>query len=192
MIILGSQSPRRREIFKFFGIPHEAVSPNFDEESIPFEGDPETYVCSIAKGKAESLIENDYSAPILTADTIVFKDGRVFGKPKSGKEAFEMMQQLAGGWHSVYSGLTLYHEGKCLSMAEKTDVLFNPLTSEQIQHYHKLTDWKDKAGSYAIQDGGGIVVRRIEGCYYNVMGLPINTMRELLNKIGIDLWEFLS
>ncbi|ADI38522.1 Maf-like protein pc0610 [Waddlia chondrophila 2032/99] len=193
MIILGSQSPRRREIFNLFRIPHKAVTPHFDEASVPFTGDPEEYVCSIAKGKAESLARiSPANLPILTADSIVFKEGKIFGKPANEENAFQMLQELSGSWHTVYTGLALYHQEKYQTMAEATEVLFNPLTSEQIRSYHRLVDWRDKAGAYAIQMGGGIAIRRITGCYYNVMGLPVNTMRNLLNTIGIDLWDYLS
>ena len=192
MIILGTQSPRRHEIFSHFGIPHKTVSPDFDEESVPFKGDPETYVCSIAKGKAESLYKTGIALPILTADTVVFKEGKVFGKPKNEQEAFEMMKELSGSWHTVYTGLALNDKDSCRVMSEATEVLFNPLTEDQIRNYHKFIGWKDKAGAYAIQTGGSIAVQRINGCYYNVMGLPINTMRDLLNTIGIDLWEYLN
>ncbi len=192
MIILGSQSPRRREIINLFSLPHQSVSPNFDEDSIPFEGDPIDYACQIAKGKAESLISDYGSYPILTADTVVYKDGAVYGKPKDEQHAFEMLQTLSGEWHTVISSLALYHDNVCKTTSESTEVLFNPLTEDQIRRYHQSIQWQDKAGAYAIQMGGGIVVRKIKGCYYNTMGLPINTLRELLKTIGIDLWDYLN
>lgn len=192
MIILGSQSPRRREIFKQFGIPHRPVSPSFVEESVPFNGDPSAFACEIALGKAKSLKAKYQDFPILTADTVVFKEGKIFGKPKDAEEAFAMLSELSGSCHQVYTGLALLYQEQCSVQAEMTDVFFNPLTPEQIRSYHQFIEWQDKAGAYAIQMGGGIVIRAIKGCYYNVMGLPINTLNELLHTIGIDLWDYLK
>lgn len=190
MIILGSQSPRRREIFNFFTVPHTAVSPPFDEDSVPFEGDPEKYVCILAEGKADSLHKDYPDATIITADSIVFLNNQVFGKPKSESHAFEMLKSLSGNWHTVYTGVTVYHQGQTYSKSEKTDVEFNPLSDDQIKKYHQTIHWQDKAGAYGIQASGGMIIKQIKGCYWNVMGLPINTLRELLSTIGIDLWDY--
>lgn len=190
MIILGSQSPRRREIFNFFSLPHQAVSPDFDEDSIPFKGDPEQYVCELAEGKAASLSTEYPEATIITADSIVFHRNQVFGKPKNQAHAFDMLKSLSGNWHAVYTGITVYEKGKFASKSEKTDVEFNPLTDDQIRKYHDAIHWQDKAGGYGIQTSGGMIIKQIKGCYWNVMGLPINTLRELLLTIGIDLWDY--
>lgn len=190
MIILGTQSPRRREIFNFFTIPHQAVSPFFDEESIPFEGDPENYVCTLAEAKANSLSKDYPNSTIITADSIVFHDNEVYGKPKNKSHAFEMLNSLSGNWHKVYTGVTIFHQEQNYSKSEKTDVEFNPLSHDQIRKYHQSIHWQDKAGAYGIQDSGGMIIKQIKGCYWNVMGLPINTLRELLSMIGIDLWDY--
>lgn len=184
-LILGSQSPRRKEILSYFSIPFVQASPDFDESSIPFNKDPEEYVCAIAKGKAKALAHAFPEDLILTADTIVYCEGKIYGKPKSRSDAFQGLSELAGRWHTVFTGVTLMQSNKMLHQAEATRVLFNPLTSEEIDRYLERTKWEDKAGGYGYQMEGGIIVRKIEGCYYNVIGLPINTTFSLLKQFGI-------
>lgn len=191
-LILGSQSPRRKEILTYFSLPFEQISSSFDELSIPFDGDPKSYSLKIAEGKANDLAELYPEAAILTADTVVFKDSKVYGKPADNKEARLMLKELAGGWHSVYTGVVLSYQQQFFSGVEETKVLFNPLTDEQINCYLEALHWADKAGGYAIQLAGSLIVKRIEGCYYNVMGLPINVVDALLKKIKISLWDHLK
>lgn len=191
-LILGSQSPRRKEILSYFSLPFEQISPHFDESSIPFRGNPEEYVCLLSDGKAASLHSQYPQAVILTADTIVCRNHKIYQKPKTQEEAFQAFSELVGEWHSVYTGVTLCYNGKIYRQWEETRVLFNFLTPDEIRHYHSKIHWADKAGGYAIQMAGGLIVKRIEGCYYNVMGLPINTVRELLKKIGIELWHYVK
>lgn len=190
-LVLGSQSPRRKEILEFFSIPFTQANPSFDESSLPFNGDPEDYVCSLSKGKSETLVDQYPDSTILTADTIVFREGKVYGKPKDKEEAFQFLSELAGNWHSVYTGVTLQNREKTVSKAEVTRVLFNDLSPEQIHHYLAQINWADKAGSYAIQMSGGIIIRKIDGCYYNVKGLPINIVEDLLKHFDVVLWEHL-
>jgi septum formation protein len=192
VLILGSQSPRRREILSFFSLPFFCTSPVFDEDSVIFSGQPEDYVCALSKGKADSLISSYPHSIILTADTTVCRNGKIYNKPKDEDEAFSALNELAGQWHSVYTGVTLRLGEKEFHQAEETRVLFNSMTPEQIRHYHSKIHWADKAGGYAIQMSGGLIVRKIEGCYYNVLGLPINTVRELLKKVGIELWDYVK
>lgn len=191
-LILGSQSPRRKEILNYFSLPFEQASPLFDEDSIPFEGYPERFVCRLSDGKALALQYLYPESAILTADTIVYRDGKIYPKPDSPEEAFQALSELAGEWHSVFTGVTLSFKGQLYHQYEETSVLFNPLSQSEIRHYHSKIHWADKAGGYAIQMAGGLIVRRIEGCYYNVMGLPINTVRDLLQKIGIELWDYVK
>lgn len=190
-IILGSQSPRRREIMSCFSLPFEQVSPDFDEDSILFNNNPEEYVCLLSKGKANSLASRYPKAIIITADTIVYRAGKIYGKPRDSEEAFNNLSELIGEWHTVYTGITVQYGEQAFYQAEATNVLFNHLTPQQIRHYHSRLEWADKAGGYAIQMPGGLIVRRIEGCYYNVMGLPINTLEVLLKRVGIELWDYL-
>ena len=190
-LILGSQSPRRQEILGYFSLPFKIIPSDFDERSLAFKGAPAAYAKLVAKEKARSLQKLYPDTPILTADTIVFFEGRIFPKPKHANEAVEMLTFLAGKRHEVYTGVCIAWKGKTLVKSERTSVWLNLLTHKEILQYHKNQAHLDKAGAYAIQKSGSIIVKRIKGCYYNVMGLPVNTVRELLQKIGIDLWQYL-
>ncbi len=192
-LILGSQSSRRKEILSFFSLPFTQIPSRFVEENVPFLGDPALFVTEIAKGKALDLAEQYPEALILTADTTVYMKGKVYGKPTTEEEAFVALSELAGQWHSVFTGLVLIgRNGQLFECSEETRVLFNSLTPQEIRHYHTQLHWADKAGGYAIQMAGGLIVKKIDGCYYNVMGLPINALRTLLLKTGIELWDYLK
>lgn len=192
-LILGSTSPRRREIISYFSLNFEQISPDYDEEAVPFpKGNPTGYVLELAEGKARSLAGLYPEALILSADTIVYKDGKVYGKPKTETDAFQALKELQGSWHSVYSAIAVACKGKILSGYEETKVLFNELSDTEIKRYLNALHWADKAGGYAIQLAGSLIVSKIEGCYYNVMGLPINTVNKLLKEMGIDLWDHLQ
>lgn len=188
-IILGSTSPRRGEILHFFSLPFIQIPSHFDEKSISFTGDPIQYVETLAKKKGESLITQYPQNLIITADTIVYLEGKVYNKPESKEEAIRFLQELSGKWHTVYTAVALSLNGQQHVRVEKTAILFNTLSNAHIDHYLNHVNFLDKAGSYAIQQGGSLVVKKIEGCYYNVMGLPLNALQELLNLVNIDLWE---
>lgn len=190
-LILGSQSPRRKEILSFFDFPFTQISPDFDEEAIPFHDNPKEYVQILAKGKADSLAQKYQHSLILTADTIVYRTGKIYGKPKNQEEAFQYLSELSGQWHSVFTGLSLAVKGESFQTLEETRVLFNELTDQQMKNYLNELALSDKAGGYMIQGAGSLIVKRIEGCYYNVMGLPVNALSSLLNLAGIDLWNHL-
>lgn len=190
--ILGSQSPRRREVLSFFNLSFEQIPSGFDEDALVFEGKPMEYVTSLSKEKAEELFQRHPQATILTADTIVYKDGKTYGKPKHPEEALKTLIELQGAWHSVYTALCLKRGHQLFEQVEETRVLFNPLTLKEMSQYIHQMEWADKAGGYAIQGAGGLIVRKIDGCYYNVMGMPVNALRSILLHIGIDLWERLK
>lgn len=190
-IILGSQSPRREEILRFFSIPFKKASSDFAEETVLFRGDPKAYVAEIAEGKG-ALLANLYPEnPILTADTTVVCEGKVYNKPIDRKEASSFLLTLQGRWHSVFTALSLTVQGSTFTEVEETRILFLPLTLKEIDCYLDKINFLDKAGAYAIQQGGSILVSRIEGCYYNVMGLPINALRNALARVHINLWDHL-
>lgn len=189
-LILGSQSPRRKEILSHFKIPFEQITSSFPEESVLFKGNPASYAIEIAEGKALTLHHRFPDAVILTADTVVYRKGKVYGKPTDELNAASILKELAGDWHSVYTAISLVFGKEHFSSIEETRVLLNPLSDEQIRAYQTSFDCYDKAGAYAVQLPGSCIVNRIEGCFYNAMGLPINTLRTLLLKIGIDLWQY--
>jgi septum formation protein len=191
-IILGSQSPRRQEILNYFALPFEQISSGFDEEALPYSGNPAVYATDLALGKAFTLRECYPDAIILTADTVVHLDGKIYGKPTDRNHAKECLKELQGQWHSVFTGAVVSSPNGVFSGCEETRVLFNPLTDTQIDRYLEALHWADKAGGYAIQLAGSLIVRKIEGCYYNVVGLPIHLVSNLLLQTGVDLWEHLK
>lgn len=191
-LILGSNSPRRKEILNFFSIPFQQANPDCDESQIPFQGDPAAYVSEVAHRKALCLIDRHPNDTILTADTIVYAKNRLFLKPESLQEAHAMLRELSGKEHQVHTGVCIAQKNRCFIDSEESRVFFHELTDSQIHTYHSHFLPLDKAGGYAIQKGGSLIVKRIEGCYYNIMGLPIQTVRRLLLKAGIDLWDYLK
>lgn len=192
ILVLGSQSPRRQEILGYFSLPFKVAAPPFNEKEVPFDGDPEWYSCAVASGKALSLRETFPDAAILAADTVVFREGKLYEKPRDREEAFQFLKELCGQWHTVYTGISLVHGEDEFHCAETTRVLFNPLSDKQIDTYLGAINWSDKSGSYTIQQTGSLVINRIEGCYYNVIGFPVNSVQSLLKNIGLDLWQHLS
>jgi septum formation protein len=191
-LILGSNSPRRKEILGYFAIPFKQHNPEFDETQVLFHGDARAFASEVARRKALSLAHRFPDELILTADTVVYQNGKLFLKPESLQEAHSMLAELQGKEHRVLTGVCVIGNGKCFVDAEESRVFFHQLTDTQIHTYHSHIDPLDKAGGYAIQRGGSLIVKRIEGCYYNIMGLPIGTVRALLLKAGVDLWEYLK
>ena len=189
-IILGSQSPRRKEILEFFTLPFTQVHSDFDEDQIVFHGDPKKYAMDVARGKAEALAKLYPQDIVLTADTIVYCDGKLFLKPKTMGEAHSMLRELSGKKHKVFTGVCIFTQNKEFIDVEESIVEFCELTDSEIDTYSKIFSPLDKAGGYAIQKSGSLIVKRIEGCYYNIMGLPLQKVRALLIKAGIDLWDY--
>ena len=189
-VILGSQSPRRKEILSFFSIPFRQVHSQFDETTVPFRGDPAAFVKTIAKQKALALEPQFPNSVILTADTTVYQNGKLFEKPETMQDAYAMLRELVGKEHQVFTGVAVIHEKNLYLDVEETRVHFCELTDPEIHAYAKAIHPLDKAGGYGIQKAGSLIVKRIEGCYYNIMGLPLQTVRRLLLKAGIDLWHY--
>jgi septum formation protein len=191
-LILGSQSPRRKEILSHFNLPFEQFTSDFIEESVLFKGDPGAYAQAISDGKSETLRPLFPDAVIITADTVVYSQGKTYGKPRDEEESFSFLQELAGQWQSVYTAVTVRHNQKTFQGIEETRVLLNDMTAEEIRLYQNRLHLFDKAAGYAVQLPGGIAVNRIEGCFFNVMGLPLNTLRRLLKHLDINLWEYMQ
>lgn len=191
-IVLGSQSPRRKEILEYFSIPFIQVCSFFDESSVPYSGNSESYAIAVSEGKAKTLMERYSKHPILTADSVVSLNEKLYEKPKNEEEAFSFLLQFSGCTHHVYTGVTLIFNDEIISDVEHTEVLFNELNEEQIHRYLRQNLWRDKAGGYTIQNYGGLLVKEIKGCYYNVMGFPINTVAKLLRNADIDIWHHLK
>lgn len=177
-VILASNSPRRKELLGGLGIPYEVKTMPDIDESYPEGLGCEEIPVYIARTKADayrSMMQEDEL--IITADTIVWLDGVVMGKPKDETEACNMLCQLAGHTHQVVTGVCITTKGKQVSFATVTDVTFAPLTEEEIAYYVTRYKPMDKAGAYGIQEWIGFVgVQNITGSYFNVVGLPIQRL----------------
>ena len=193
-IILASASPRRKELLEKAGISFEIITGTGEEKTN--SSDPEEMVKELSYGKAESVVENVVEdAVIIGADTIVFYDGCILGKPKDAEDAVETLLKLQGNTHQVYTGVTvLIKEGgniRSLIFAECTDVTFYPVSENEIRAYVNSGEPMDKAGSYGIQGAFGVYVKGICGDYSNVVGLPVARLLYETKKQGIDLrgWD---
>lgn len=191
-ILLGSKSPRRQEILRYFHLPFEIESPDFDEVSISFEGKPENYVIAIAEGKGKSLQSQYPDHVIITADTIVMHQERPLLKPTDEKDAMSMLKKLSGQTHHVYTAVSVHYKDQVHTEVGKTAVAFNHLTDKQIERYLQSAHGIDKAGSYGGQEIGSLLIDSIDGSFYNLIGLPVNILNRLLNQVGIDLWDYVD
>lgn len=178
-IILGSQSPRRRALLKMLDIPFTAISLNADE-SFPIDMEAAEIAEFLAEKKSYlySLKSEDL---LITADTIVWINHQVLNKPQSEEEAHQMLLLLSGQTHYVYTGVSIRTMNKMVTFSDETKVTFKPLSESEIayyiQHYHPF----DKAGAYGVQEWiGAIAIQKIEGSYFNVMGLPLHLLYEHL------------
>jgi septum formation protein len=176
----------------FFSLPFEQIASDFDEESVSYSGDPAKHAMLLSQKKAETLAHKFPNDVILTADTVVFCNGKLYNKPQDEHEAKQFLLDLGGQWHSVFTGVTARKGPSVHTASDETKLFFHKLTPQQIQKFHEHCHFLDKAGGYAIEKSGNLIVSRIEGCYYNVLGLPINTVQKLLLKLGIDLWDYLK
>ncbi|APF29000.1 septum formation protein Maf [Clostridium sporogenes] len=191
-IILASASQRRQELLKRILENFQIIVSDFDESSIPFKNNIQSYVMNLAEGKARSVskkIMDQDNNLIIGCDTIVAFNNRILGKPKDKKDAFEMLQALSGNEHEVYSGLAILDvkSNKIIKDFVCTKVKFSKLSSVQIEKYINTGDPMDKAGAYGIQGKAGIFVENINGCYYNVVGLPLNKLNSMLMEMGVNL-----
>lgn len=180
-IVLASKSPRRQELIKELGFDFEIRTKEVDE-IYPSELDPYKVPEFLAALKSTpivpTLVQNEV---LLTSDTIVLSEGRILGKPNSEQEAFEMIQSLSGKVHEVITGVQLKSLAKTISFSSITQVYFTELTADEISYYVQKYKPMDKAGAYGIQEWIGYIgVSKIEGCYYNVMGLPIHDVYQRL------------
>lgn len=189
-IILGSTSERRKEILKYFSLPFEPYAPDFDESTHPYKGDAISYAITLAESKALSIPIEDRI--ILTADTVVQKGTKIYNKPTSEENALEMLHELNGSTHVVYTALCVRLGHHLFSDYGETKITFIKASDNQLLAYHKAFNGLDKAGGYGIQRAGSIIVKKIEGCFYNVMGLPISTLHKVLQTVGVDLWDYLA
>lgn len=184
-IILGSSSPRRKELFLNLGIPFE-VKVSEKEESTEFSINPETTVMSLAHQKATEIKEKLETREVIliTADTIVALENNLLGKPKSKEEAFDMLKSLSGREHRVLTGFCVWNLDTDEKLVEyvETKVEFKTLSDEMINNYIETKEPMDKAGAYGIQGYGSLLIKEIKGDYFNVVGLPISRLYEILKE----------
>lgn len=178
-LILASSSPRRQQLLKQVNIPFQLRIPNIDESKI-LAADPVEKVKQLAMIKAKHVPIHDESEVILAADTVVAFERTIFEKPKDKTEAYHMITTLSGNAHDVYTGVMIRSQDDERIFVERTQVVFWPLTQEEIEWYVSTSDPYDKAGAYGIQSLGSMFVKEIVGDYYNVVGLPLSrVVREL-------------
>jgi len=185
-LILASASERRAQILRDAGISFVQLSSAIDET--PYSGEPpHDLVQRLATAKAELVAARAVGpAIVIAADTEVTLDGHIFGKPKSSDDARHMLERLSGRTHSVITGVTLIRlpDAERLTFAETTHVHFAPLSREEISRYLATGEPHDKAGGYGIQGRAGRYIPRIEGCYFNVVGLPLARLQHALTELG--------
>ncbi len=186
-LVLASQSPRRQELMATLGYPF-TICPAVGEEVIDQNLEPSHLVMSLAKQKAEEVIQKYPLAVVIGADTVVVLQGVIFGKPKTEKEAFSMLKALQGDTHTVYTGVCLMEQGKETHLSFcATKVKMMPLSDGDIKAYIAAGESMDKAGAYGIQGKGAWLMEGIEGDYFNVVGLPLCTLGQELKKFDIHL-----
>ncbi len=185
-LILASKSPRRADLLKQLGLDFLQEEADINEEQT-LAGDPVQMVRELAERKANAVqaLHNGIHEIIIAADTVVCMNGKIFGKPKSAREACEMLRALSGGMHQVYTGVCVCNRADKRVEHECTNVTFAPLSEELILRYVQSGEAMDKAGAYGIQGKAAVFVRKIEGCYYNVVGLPLHRLSQMLRDFGV-------
>ncbi|WEK55353.1 MAG: Maf family protein [Candidatus Cohnella colombiensis] len=191
-LVLASASPRRQELISLLGLPVQ-IQPSRVEEDTPTQWTPIQVVEGLALRKAQAVkdqlvLEEHPNSIVVGSDTIVVLDGDVLGKPSDDDHAFEMLRRLAGRTHEVYTGVALLSvaDHKSVISHRVTRVKMRTLTDEQLLRYVATGESMDKAGAYGIQELGSLLVDSIEGCYFNVVGLPISLLADLLVDFGVN------
>ena len=186
-IILASTSPRRHQILKDFGIKYEFIKPRLDEARAAAKLNtkvPRKIACGLALAKARSVLNKAKSGIILGSDTIVVLHNRIIGKPRSKKHAFEILLDLSRNRHCVVTAIAFIEAqtGKTLVTYDESFVTFRKLDPKWIKNYIETNHVMDKAGAYAVQENSDPFIKKIEGSYYNVVGLPIEKVKHILEQ----------
>ena len=189
-IILASASLRRVELLKKITSNFKVIVSDFEESDVLFSGNCGDYVMTLAKGKAVAVCSSvKKPAAIIGCDTIVYFKGKVLGKPKNNKQAFQMISDLSDNTHEVYTGIAVINTETQEISTEYvcTEVRFSKLSSIEINNYIEKGESLDKAGAYGIQGAASLFVEEIKGCYYSVVGLPVNKLYFMLREMGVNL-----
>ena len=187
-LVLASASPRRRELMKMLGFTDFQVLPADTDEESPdmMPGDSVQHIALQKARKTAQRCSDD--ALIIAADTLVYLDGKALGKPADEAEAETMLRSLSGVGHSVFTGVALLQSGREVTFSEMTRVFFRELSDDEIRAYVKTGEPMDKAGAYGAQGLGAVFIERIDGDFFNVMGLPLCRLVTMLRSLGIDLF----
>jgi len=194
-LVLASSSPRRQKLLTNLGLHFSTAVSEYEEQFD--DRPPQTQALHLAQQKVAHLLSHSpehRDALVLGADTCIDVDGKILGKPSERQTARRYLQQLEGRSHKVITALSLWDgpAGAFLNEAETTTIQFAALNSREIEWYLDTEEWKGAAGGYRIQGRGGLFVHRIEGCYFNVMGLPIHRFYGMLQTQGYDFSELLA
>lgn len=189
-IVLASSSPRRQELLSKVGLDFEVIPAEFDESAV--SGSPDQVVKALALEKAREVarkVEHSRDALVIGADTVVYIDGKILGKPADDREAALMLGMISGRTHIVYTGIAVIDTvtGKTLVESEESRVHIRDLEPSEIDAYVRTGEPGDKAGAYAVQGRGSVIVDRIEGCYFNVVGLPMSRLALMLKEFGVRI-----
>ena len=194
-ILLASGSPRRRALLRDMGWSFGVCSPDVDESHLPGEG-PGALCERLSRLKAEAgaASAGEENTMVIAADTIVVIYGKILGKPADRDDACAMLRLLQGRTHEVMTGVALRYNGRTHSGVERTAVRFRPLSEDEISAYVQTGECDDKAGAYAIQGRGSLLIESIDGDYFNVVGLPLCRLSHMMEEMGLPLagqlrWE---
>lgn len=187
-LILASSSPRRQELLQQIGVSFQVQSADINEQPLAQEK-AEDYVLRMAQEKAQMVAKKHPHKVVLAADTIVLLEQEILTKPRSSEDAVCMLTALSGHRHEVLTAVVARQGNESQYRLERTRVQFAKLSSELIAAYVATGEPLDKAGSYGIQGMGAVLVQSIEGCYSNVVGLPLNKTAELLAAFGVPIWQ---
>lgn len=186
-LILASTSPRRKLLLQNFGVPFSVVPSTFDEATIPTSMNPKDYAERLSFEKSNEVLQRmEEDCIVIGADTIVVMNSSILNKPTSYDEAVSMLQTLSNETHIVITGVSILTKEHSHTFSEKTFVTFYPLSDEDIEGYVRTGSTLDKAGGYGIQDDyGSTFIKKIEGCYTNVVGLPLGRLKMELQLLGL-------
>jgi len=188
-LILASASPRRQELLRMVGLDPQIIIPEIDETQQPGET-VDRFLERTAIAKGLSIYRSDlYPALVVSADTIVHCDDRIIGKPVDAQDARRMLRLLSQRTHQVFTGLALMHRGRTHFAISRSAVIFKKLSDAEIDFYLANEEYLDKAGAYAIQGRAAMFIERIEGCFFNVMGFPLNLFYRMTQELAIDLFR---
>ena len=187
-LILASQSPRRKELLEQIGLVFTTRTADVDERVLPGEASTD-YAVRVALEKAQAIANQVQQGIIIAADTIVVLNSLILGKPEDEKDAERLLSLLSGKMHSVVTGLVVLdaETGRMQTGYRETRVWFRALTAREIQAYIQTGEPLDKAGAYGIQGRGALLIEKIEGCFFNVVGLPISLLQDMFKNIRIEL-----